>query len=106
MSAEKKPLTALSAAETAAAVKMIIVPSNNRTLQIGSTIRVIKPTSGQAPSQAMIVGKPMTIQHTSSGTGQTAVHANKAATKCPAAVAPLPSSAKCQVLAKLLGPLG
>ena len=100
MSAEKKPLTALSAAKTAAAVKMIIVPSNNRTLQIGSTIRVIKPTSGQAPSQAMIVGKPMTIQHTPSGTSQTAVHANKAATKSPSGggtitiLSQMPSSGK------------
>ena len=82
MSAKKRPLTALSTAETAAAVKMIIVPSN-QTLPVSSSIRVITPTSGQAPGQAMIVGKPMTIQHTLSETGQTAVHANKTATKSP-----------------------
>ncbi|KAH9392910.1 hypothetical protein TYRP_006003, partial [Tyrophagus putrescentiae] len=81
MSAQKRPLTALSTAETAAAVKMIIVPSNNQTLRVGSTIRVITPTSGQVSGQAMIVSKPMTIQHTPSETGQTAVHANKTATK-------------------------
>ncbi|KAH9388330.1 hypothetical protein TYRP_009545, partial [Tyrophagus putrescentiae] len=53
MSAQKKPLTALSTAKTAAAVKMIIVPSNNQTFRVGSTIRVITPTSGQAPGQAI-----------------------------------------------------
>ena len=53
MSAKKRPLTALSAAESAAAVKMIIVPSKNQTLRAGSTIRVITPTSGQAPGQAI-----------------------------------------------------
>ncbi|KAH9408535.1 hypothetical protein TYRP_023755, partial [Tyrophagus putrescentiae] len=83
MSSQKRPLTALSTPETAAAVKMIIVPSNNQTLRVGSTNRVITPTSGQAPGQAMIVSKPMTIQHTPSETGQTAVHANKTATKSP-----------------------
>ena len=92
MSAKKRPLTALSAAESAAAVKMIIVPSKNQTLRAGSTIRVITPTSGQAPGQAMIVGKPMTIQHTPSGTGQTAVHANKTSTKSPVKSAIKPPS--------------
>ena len=53
MSAQKRPLTALSTAKTAAAVKMIIVPSNNQTFRVGSTIRVITPTSGQAPGQAI-----------------------------------------------------
>ena len=99
MSAKKRPLTALSTAETAAAVKMIIVPSN-QTLPVSSSIRVITPTSGQAPGQAMIVGKPMTIQHTLSETGQTAVHANKTATKSPSGggtitiLSQMPSSGK------------